>query len=41
MQLFKTLGSFYIIEGAIIYHLSSGGADDRESYWNMISNVFL
>ncbi|MDS7933824.1 TetR/AcrR family transcriptional regulator [Acinetobacter sp. V91_7] len=31
----------YMIEGAIIQHLSSDGADDRESYWNMISNVFL
>jgi len=31
----------YMIEGAIIQHLSSDGVDDRESYWNMISNVFL
>ncbi|PTV48616.1 TetR family transcriptional regulator [Acinetobacter oleivorans] len=31
----------YMIEGAIIQLLSSDGADDRESYWNMISNVFL
>ncbi|WP_151962521.1 TetR/AcrR family transcriptional regulator [Acinetobacter oleivorans] len=31
----------YMIEGAIIQHLISDGADDRESYWNMISNVFL
>ncbi|WP_151987483.1 TetR/AcrR family transcriptional regulator [Acinetobacter oleivorans] len=31
----------YMIEGAIIHHLSSDGADHRESYWNMISNVFL
>jgi len=31
----------YMIEGAIIQHLSSDGTDDRESYWNMISNVFL
>ena len=31
----------YMIEGAIIQLLSSDGVDDRESYWNMISNVFL
>ncbi|MFV5342328.1 TetR/AcrR family transcriptional regulator [Acinetobacter oleivorans] len=31
----------YMIEGAIIQLLSSDGADDREGYWNMISNVFL
>ncbi|MCG6038356.1 TetR/AcrR family transcriptional regulator [Acinetobacter baumannii] len=31
----------YMIEGAIIQLLSSDGADDRENYWNMISNVFL
>jgi len=31
----------YMIEGAIIQHLSSGGADNRESHWNIISNVFL
>ena len=31
----------YMIEGTIIQLLSSDGADDRESYWNMISNVFL
>ncbi|MDY7373319.1 TetR/AcrR family transcriptional regulator [Acinetobacter oleivorans] len=31
----------YMIEGAIIQHLSSDGKDDRESHWNMISNVFL
>ncbi|USP39301.1 TetR/AcrR family transcriptional regulator [Acinetobacter sp. XS-4] len=31
----------YMIEGAIIQHLSSDGVDNRESYWNMISNVFL
>ncbi|MGP4770956.1 TetR/AcrR family transcriptional regulator [Acinetobacter sp. PFS20] len=31
----------YMIEGAIIQHLSSDGKDDRENYWNMISNVFL
>jgi len=31
----------YMIEGAIIQHLSSDGADNRESHWNMISNVFL
>ncbi|WP_224971270.1 TetR/AcrR family transcriptional regulator [Acinetobacter oleivorans] len=31
----------YMIEGAIIQHLSSYGADNRESCWNMISNVFL
>ncbi len=31
----------YMIEGAIIQLLSSDGADHRESYWNMISNVFL
>ncbi|WP_081402132.1 TetR/AcrR family transcriptional regulator [Acinetobacter sp. NIPH 542] len=31
----------YMIEGAIIQHLSSDGADDREGHWNMISNVFL
>ncbi len=31
----------YMIEGAIIQLLSSDGADDRESHWNMISNVFL
>ncbi|EXS24805.1 MULTISPECIES: TetR/AcrR family transcriptional regulator [Acinetobacter] len=31
----------YMIEGAIIQLLSSDGANHRESYWNMISNVFL
>jgi len=31
----------YMIEGTIIQHLSSDGADDREGYWNMISNGFL
>ncbi|WP_252060010.1 TetR/AcrR family transcriptional regulator [Acinetobacter sp. AHP123] len=31
----------YMIEGAIIQLLSSDGADDRESYWNMISHLFL
>ncbi len=31
----------YMIEGAIIQHLSSDGKNNRESYWNMISNVFL
>ncbi|MEO9303337.1 TetR/AcrR family transcriptional regulator [Acinetobacter pittii] len=31
----------YMIEGAIIQLLSSDVADHRESYWNMISNVFL
>ena len=31
----------YMIEGAIIQQLSSNGKDDRENYWNMISNVFL
>jgi len=31
----------YMIEGAIIQHLSSHHADDREGHWNMISNVFL
>ncbi|ESK44295.1 hypothetical protein P254_01815 [Acinetobacter oleivorans CIP 110421] len=31
----------YMTEGAIIQLLSSDGADDRESHWNMISNVFL
>ncbi|MGN5753837.1 TetR/AcrR family transcriptional regulator [Acinetobacter calcoaceticus] len=31
----------YMIEGAIIQLLSSDGADNRESHWNMISNVFL
>jgi len=31
----------YMIEGAIIQLLSSDGADDRESHWNMISNIFL
>jgi len=31
----------YLIEGGIIQHLSSDGADDRESHWNMISNIFL
>ncbi|WP_144731194.1 TetR/AcrR family transcriptional regulator [Acinetobacter oleivorans] len=31
----------YMIEGAIIQHLSSDEADNTESYWNMISNVFL
>ncbi|PPC04477.1 TetR/AcrR family transcriptional regulator [Acinetobacter pittii] len=31
----------YMIEGAIIQLLSSDGADNKESYWNMISNVFL
>ncbi|CAI3115108.1 hypothetical protein MWMV8_MWMV8_02942 [Acinetobacter calcoaceticus] len=31
----------YMIEGAIIQLLSSDGADERERYWNMISNVFL
>ncbi|ENV02629.1 MULTISPECIES: TetR/AcrR family transcriptional regulator [Acinetobacter] len=31
----------YMIEGAIIQYLSPDGADNRESHWNMISNVFL
>ncbi|NUF34240.1 TetR/AcrR family transcriptional regulator [Acinetobacter oleivorans] len=31
----------YMIEGAIIQHLSSDGTGNRESHWNMISNVFL
>ncbi|MBI1448314.1 TetR/AcrR family transcriptional regulator [Acinetobacter sp. AC1-2] len=31
----------YMMEGAIIQHLSSDGVDDREGYWNMISNSFL
>ncbi len=31
----------YMIEGTIIQHLSSDGADNRESHWNMISNIFL
>ncbi|URM39754.1 TetR/AcrR family transcriptional regulator [Acinetobacter sp. AS23] len=31
----------YMIEGAIIQHLSSDGAENRESHWNMISNIFL
>jgi len=31
----------YMIEGAIIQLLSSEGTDDRESYWNMISHLFL
>ena len=31
----------YMIEGTIIQHLSSDGADHRESYWNMIFNSFL
>ncbi|CAI3107296.1 hypothetical protein MWMV2_MWMV2_00668 [Acinetobacter oleivorans] len=31
----------YMIEGAIIQLLSSNGADNRESHWNMISNIFL
>lgn len=31
----------YMIEGAIIQHLSSDGVDNTESYWNMIYDVFL
>jgi len=31
----------YMIEGAIIQLLSSDGKDNRESYWNIISNIFL
>ncbi|MEQ1161306.1 TetR/AcrR family transcriptional regulator [Acinetobacter calcoaceticus] len=48
LRVLKTDASFqdaklflYMIEGAIIQHLSSDGADDRDEYWNMISNVFL
>jgi len=31
----------YMVEGGIIQLLSSDGADERERYWSMISNVFL
>ena len=48
LRVFKTDATFqdaklflYMIEGAIIQLLSSGQADERESYWNMICNCLF